>query len=126
MDWMNVTPREAMLEAENAELRAKLKWACASAMIDEATLSPMGISDRIEMTALSTNLTMPLSAKVAGVLTRGGNYSVFAETSAKGAENLQVGYYVNGAIIASGEMHLLADMHKQFILTLAKKLKGGR
>jgi hypothetical protein len=123
------TPREAILEAENARLKAENEYLRRSvgAELYSLDFTPIAAVAEMEVSRQAETITLPCAASIRGNLSRHGNYHVMTKLRYAEPEDLCIQYHAPADIIKSNAVYalneLLPRLHEQFIRHLATEVR---
>lgn len=125
------TPKEAMLRADNARLKAENSYLRRAIEAGgDLKITPFAAIDERTMPTLPETITLPTVGTIHGGLSRYGDYHVMARLSHAQPEDMMVRYYAPGDIIKHKAMwavnELFPYMHEQFIRALASALRDRK
>jgi hypothetical protein len=125
------TPREAILRAENARLKAENDYLRRALNVGGLTVTPIGVVGEERLgSPLPDIFNLPVAGSVSGNLSRFGNYHVLARLYLEEPEDLEVRYYAPADIIKAKAGYAINELfpylHEQFIRALASALNRRR
>lgn len=117
------TPKEAVLKAENARLRAENEYLRRAVEAPDVRVTPYAVEQDMEFSgSLPPQITLPCSASVRGRLMEDQRWHVVGRAGMRDGSRVEVSYYMprfGGLPDAELLNSVLPRMHEQFIRHLA-------